>query len=129
MLLLICLAVISIVAFTITYYDDKTWHTEVGFVLGSLFGIFSTAGLIVAIIILICTWCNAPASQATYEEKYIKLTKQVEHIDSYNHDDIKTEVDEWNRQYRINTYAPKSPWVGIFYSLDTSTVDLIELNE
>ena len=129
MLLLILLVIIAIIGFIITYYDDKTWHTEIGFILGAVAGICSTAGLIVATIILMVTWCNAPASQATYEEKYIKLTKQVEHIDSYNHDEIKTEVDKWNRQYRINTYAPKSPWVGIFYSLDTSTVDLIELNE
>lgn len=129
MLLLICLIVLSIIGFIVAYYDDKTWHTEIGFVMGAIFGIFSTAGLIIATIILMVTWCNAPASQAAYEEKYIKLTKQVEHIDSYNHDEIKASVDEWNKQYRINTYGPKSPWVGIFYSLDTSTVDLIELNE
>lgn len=129
MLLLICLIVFSIIGFIVTYYDDKIWHTEIGSVLGAVAGIFSTAGLIIATIVLMVTWCNAPVSQAAYEEKYIKLTKQVEHIDSYNHDEIKTEVDEWNKQYRTNTYGPKSPWVGIFYSLDTSTVDLIELNE
>lgn len=129
MLLLICLTVIAIIGFIVTYYDDKTWHTEIGFVLGGVAGILSTAGLIITTIILMVTWCNAPAAQAIYEEKYMKLTKQVEHIDSYNHDEIKTNVDEWNKQYRINTYGPKSCWVGIFYSLDTSTVDLIELNE
>ena len=95
---------------------------------GIFFGLLSGVATILAIIILIVNLCGAPASQASYEEKYNKLVQKVEHIDSFNRDEIVDEVNKWNEKYRENTYARKSPWIGWYYVIDTSTTNLIELN-
>lgn len=78
-------------------------------------------------MVLIFTLCDAPNAQAKYEESYNKILYKVKHIDSYNFEDINQEVNNWNETYRANTYGKESPWIGVFYTIDTSTTNLIEL--
>jgi len=127
MLLIISLLILIILFSIISICDSKYWHTEVLEVLGAVFGIFSGIAFFIEIVILITTVCNAPNRQAIYEEEYNKLVQKVEHIDLFNREEVISQVNEWNKNYRTNTYARKSPWIGWFYTIDTSTTDLIEL--
>lgn len=122
MLLITFLLIFTIISIII--YKCDTDGLEI---IGILFGVLSGVATILAIIILIVYLCCAPASQASYEEKYSKLVQKVEHIDSFNCDEIVDEVNKWNEKYRENTYARKSPWIGWYYVIDTSTTNLIEL--
>ena len=127
MLLIISLLILTILSLIIFTCDSKYWHTEVLEILGSIVGAVTGIAFFIAIIILIATVCSTPSNQAIYEEEYNKLVQRVEHIDSFNKEDVISQVDEWNRDYRTNTYARKSPWIGWFYTIDTSTTSLIEL--
>lgn len=122
MLLITFLLIFTIISIII--YKCDTDDLEI---IGILFGLLSGVATILAIIILIVNLCGAPASQASYEEKYNKLVQKVEHIDSFNREEIVDEVNKWNEKYRENTYARKSPWIGWYYVIDTSTTNLIEL--
>ena len=128
MLLIIILISITIVSFVIVYLDEKFWDTEFLMALCGAIGIIGSVASIIAIGVLIIGLCIAPSSQAAYEERYNKLLYKVAHIDSFNQEEIIAEVDAWNEKYRENTYGKKSPWNGIFYTIDTSTTNLIELN-
>ena len=127
MLLITFLLIFTIINIIIYICDTDYWHTDGLEITGVLFGLIGGVATILAIIILIVSLCNAPASQASYEEKYNKLVQKVEHIDSFNRDEIVEEVNKWNEKYRENTYARKSPWIGWYYVIDTSTTNLIEL--
>lgn len=128
MLLITFLLIFTIINIIIYKCDTDYWHTDGLEITGILFGLLSGVVTIFAIFILIISLCNAPANQASYEEKYNKLVQKVEHIDSFNRDEIVEEVNKWNEKYRENTYARKSPWIGWYYVIDTSTTNLIELN-
>lgn len=127
MLLITFLLIFTIISIIIYKCDTYYWHTDGLEITGILLGLLSGVATILATIILICSLCNAPASQASYEEKYNKLVQKVEHIDSFNREEIVEEVNKWNEKYRENTYARKSPWIGWYYVIDTSTTNLIEL--
>lgn len=127
MLLIAFLFIFTIISIIIYKCDADYWHTDGLEITGILFGLLGGVATILAILILIVGLCNAPASQASYEEKYNKLVQKVEHIDSFNRDEIVEEVNKWNEKYRENTYARKSPWIGWYYVIDTSTMNLIEL--
>lgn len=127
MLLITFLLIFTIIGIIIYKCDTDYWHTDDLDAIGILFGLMGGVATILAIIVLIGSLCSAPASQALYEEKYNKLVQKVEHIDSFNRDEIVEEVNEWNEKYRENTYARKSPWIGWYYVIDTSTTNLIEL--
>ena len=127
MLLITFLIVFTIINIIIYKCDTDYWHTDGLEITGILFGLIGGVATILAIIILIGSLCGAPASQASYEEKYNKLVQKVEHIDSFNREEIVDEVNKWNERYRENTYARKSPWIGWYYVIDTSTTNLIEL--
>ena len=127
MLLLIVLILITIISFIIVKLDDKFWQTEALFCVGGLLGMFGFTAVFIACAILITNLCVAPSAQANYEERYNKILYKVDHIDSYNFEDIRQEVDDWNETYRTNTYGKESSWVGVFYTIDTSTTNLIEL--
>lgn len=129
MLLILFLIIFTIVNILIYKFDTEYWHTEGLEITGILLGFITGAGTIIAIIALIISLCCAPTNQASYEEKYNKLVQKVEHIDSFNRDEIIEEVNEWNKEYRENTYACKSPWIGWYYVIDTSTTNLIELED
>ena len=127
MLLIIFLLILTILSLIISTCDSRYWHTEVLEILGSVLGIINGLAFFMAIIILIISLCCAPMNQASYEEEYNKLVQKVEHIDSFNCEEIIEEVNKWNEKYRENTYAYKSPWIGWYYVIDTSTTNLIEL--
>lgn len=127
MLLITFLLIFTIIGIIIYKCDTDYWHTDGLEVTGILFGFLSGFATTLAIIILIVNLCGAPASQVSYEEKYNKLVQKVEHIDSFNCAEIVDEVNKWNEKYRENTYARKSPWIGWYYVIDTSTTNLIEL--
>lgn len=127
MLLITFLLIFTIISIIIYKCDTDYWHTDGLEITGIFFGLLSGVATILAIIILIVNLCGAPASQASYEEKYNKLVQKVEHIDSFNREEIVDEVNKWNEKYRENTYARKSPWLGWYYVIDTSTTNLIEL--
>lgn len=129
MLLIFSLLIFTIINILIYKCDTDYWHTDGLEITGGLFGLMGGAATVLAIIVLISSLCSAPASQASYEEKYNKLVQKVEHIDSFNRDEIVEEVNEWNKRYRENTYARKSPWIGWYYIIDTSTTNLIELED
>ena len=127
MLLIIFILILFILCSIICYFDSKYWHTEYLEIVGGVFGCLSGLAFFIIVCLLIGTLCNTPATQASYEEKYGKLVQKVEHIDSFNREEIIEEVDMWNKGYRENTYARESPWIGWFYTIDTSTTSLIEL--
>ena len=127
MLLIIFFIVFTIINIIIYKCDTDYWHTDGLEITGIFFGLIGGVATILAIIILIVNLCGAPATQASYEEKYNKLVQKVEHIDSFNREEIVEEVNKWNEKYRENTYARKSPWIGWYYVIDTSTMNLIEL--
>lgn len=127
MLLITFFLIFTIISIIIYKCDTDYWHTDGLEITGALFGLLGGVATILAILILIVSLCSAPANQASYEEKYSKLVQKVEHIDSFNRDEIVEEVNKWNAKYRENTYARKSPWIGWYYVIDTSTTNLIEL--
>ena len=127
MLLLIFFIIVFAIGIAFIYFDNK-WDTVVLEFLGGIAGAIGMLGTFTAIAIFISSLCTAPKNQAEWEQRYDKLINKVEHIDSYNYDDIVSEVDEWNEEWREQTYAKKSPWVGWYYTIDTSTTDLIKIN-
>lgn len=127
MLLIVFLLIFTIINIIIYKCDTNYWHTDGLEITGILLGFLSGVATILMIIILIVNLCSAPATQASYEERYNKLVQKVEHIDSFNCDEIVEEVNKWNEEYRKNTYARESPWIGWYYVIDTSTTNLIEL--
>ena len=127
MLLLIILVLLTIIGFVICACDDHFWNTEIIELAGCILGVVNGVFAFVSILILICNLLTTPINQAKYEEYYNKLLYKVEHIDSFNKEEIISQVDQWNEDYRKNTYGKKSPWVGWFYTIDTSTTNLIEL--
>lgn len=127
MLIILFLIVFAAVSFVIVHLDIKFWRTEILQITGILLGALCSIGVFLAIIALILSLCNAPFAQAQYENRYAILTQKVAHIDSYNQCEIKEMVRKWNLDYRTNVEARKSPWVGIFYTLNTEKVDLIEI--
>lgn len=127
MLLIVFLLAFTIINIIIYKCDINYWHTDGLEITGIIFGALGGAATALAIIILISSLCSAPATQASYEERYNKLIQKIEHIDSFNCDEIVEEVNKWNEEYRENTYAHKSPWIGWYYVIDTSTTNLIEL--
>jgi len=127
MLLITFLLIFTIIGIIIYKCDTDYWDTTYLEATGLLFGLIGGISTILAILIVIINLCSAPAIQASYEEKYSKLVQKVEHIDSFNRDEIVEEVNKWNAKYRENTYARKSPWIGWYYVIDTSTTNLIEL--
>lgn len=129
MLLIISILILFILCFIICYFDSKYWHTDYLEIVGGVFGCLSGIAFFITVCLLIGTLCSAPATQASYEERYNKLMQKVEHIDSFNREEVIEQVDEWNKNYRTNIYARKSPWVGWFYTIDTSTTSLIELED
>lgn len=128
MLLLLFFIILTIIGFGLCYLDDKYWDTDGVTIIGGVAGILGTIGTCFALIVLIITLCSAPENQSEWELKYDKLNFKIEHIDSYNREEITTEVDEWNKKWRENTYAQTSPWIGWYYTIDTSTTDLIKLD-
>lgn len=127
MLLFIFIIIIIITSFVIARCDEKFWHTELFEIMGIIVGVLASVALFVITGVVVSTLCTAPSLQASYEEEYSKLLKKVEHIDSFNCEEITQQVNEWNRQYRENSYAQQSPWVNWFCPIDTSTTSLIEL--
>ena len=128
MLLLIFFVLLAIIGFLLYYFDDKYWDTAGIAIVGCTSAILGCIGTFFAVGALIVALCSAPTNQAAWELKYDKLSNKVAHIDSYNREEIVAEVDEWNAKWRENTYAPKSPWIGWYHTIDTSTTDLIKIN-
>lgn len=128
MLLLIFFAALIAIGFIAVYFDNNYWHTEGLLIAGAILGILGIIAMILAVIALITALCYAPSNQAEYELKYDKLISKVEHIDSYNYEEVVAAVDEWNQDWRTNTYARQSPWIGLYNTIDTSTTDLIKIN-
>lgn len=128
MLVIIILLILSIILFILGYCDAHYWHTDGLEVVGVIIGSLTSIAFVIALGMIIVFHVGAPVAQAGYEERYERLIQKVEHIDSYNYEEIKAEVDEWNIDYRTNTYGPSSPWTNWFYTIDTSTTNFIKLN-
>ena len=128
MLLIIILALITISGIILVYCNNKFWDGEVIDILASVIGAISGTALFVTLIFLVANLCAAPFSQAEYEERYYKLEQKVQHIDSFNKEEIIKEVDKWNKDYRMNIHGANSPWVNWFYTIDTSTTNLIKID-
>lgn len=128
MLLLVILILLTIIGFIIFACDINFWDTEFIEMIGALLGVANGIITIVAIFILIINLIIAPGTQALYEERYNELIYRVEHIDSFNREEVVERVNQWNKKYRENSYGKKSPWIGVFYTIDTSTTSLIDLN-
>lgn len=128
MLLIIILALITASGMILVYCNHKIWDEYAIDVLASVFGIIGGIALFLTLMFLIISLCAAPINQAAYEERYYKLEQKVQHIDSFNKEEIIKEVDKWNNDYRANIHGASSPWVNWFYTIDTSTTNLIEVN-
>lgn len=128
MLLLIFFVLLAIIGFLLWYLDNKYWDTDGITIVGGILATFGCIGTFSAVGALIVALCSAPINQAAWELKYDKLSYKAAHIDSYNREEIVVEIDEWNTKWRENTYAPKSPWIGWYHTIDTSTTDLIKIN-
>ena len=128
MLLIIILALVTISGIILVYCNNKFWDNEIIDILASIFGIIGGLALFSTSMVLVISLCAAPLTQAEYEERYYKLEQKVQHIDSFNKEEIIKEVDKWNKDYRMNIHGANSPWVNWFYTIDTKTTDLIEVN-
>ncbi len=128
MLLIITLAIITIFNIILISCNHEFWDEDLIDILASVFGIIGGIALFLTSVFLIVNLCAAPINQAEYEERYYKLEQKVQHIDSFNKEEIIKEVDKWNNDYRMNTHGARSPWVNWFYTIDTSTTNLIEIN-
>ena len=128
MLLIIILALITVSGIILVYCNNKFWNGEVVDILASVIGAIGGTALFLTSIFLIINLCAAPINQAEYEERYYKLEQKVQHIDSFNKEEIIKEVDKWNKDYRMNIRGANSPWVNWFYTIDTSTTNLIKID-
>jgi len=128
MLLIITLAIITIFNIILIYCNHEFWDEDLIDIFASVFGIIGGIALFLTSVFLIINLCAAPLNQAEYEERYYKLEQKVQHIDSFNKEEIIKEVDKWNNDYRANTHGVNSPWVNWFYTIDTSTTNLIEVD-
>ena len=128
MLLIIILALITAFGVILLCCNNKFWHEDLIDIFASVFGAIGGIALFLTSVFLIVSLCAAPINQAEYEERYYKLEQKVQHIDSFNKEEIIKEVDKWNNDYRANTHGANSPWVNWFYTIDTSTTNLIEVN-
>jgi len=128
MLLIIVLILITASAIILVYCNNKFWHEDLIDILACVFSIIGGTALFLTLVFLIVSLCAAPINQAEYEERYYKLEQKIQHIDSFNKEEIIKEVDKWNNDYRMNTHGARSPWVNWFYTIDTSTTNLIEIN-
>lgn len=128
MLLIIILTLITASSIILVYCNNKFWNKDVVEILAISFGIIGGIALFLTSMFLVINLCVAPIKQAEYEERYYKLEQKVQHIDSFNKEEITKEVDKWNSDYRMNIHGANSPWVNWFYTIDTSTTNLIEVN-
>ena len=128
MLLIIILVLITIIGVVVCACDFKYWDTVVLGFISAMFSSLSGIATFIMIIALIVNLSSAPETQAKYEARYATLLNKVAHIDSFNYAEIASQVENWNMNYRINTLGPANPWVGAFYTIDTSTTNLIELS-
>ena len=128
MLLIIVVGLIFLFGIVMYVCDNKFFHTYIDTVWLS---ITVGSGFIygIMVLILIINNCAGPYDQGKYEERYSRLMNKVEHIDSFNKEEVIEAVNKWNTDYRTNTYGKTSLWVNWFYTIDTSTTKLIELKE
>ena len=128
MLIFLSLLIVVVVSYILILCNNKFWDRDIIDIMGYTTFILGDVFLFIIILALMTGRVNAPNRQAAYEERYYKLQQKITHIDSFNKADVIDEIDAWNEEYRRNTYGAASPWVNWFYTIDTKTTDLIEVN-
>lgn len=128
MLIFLSLLIVVVISTILILCNYEFWDKDMIEIIGYIIDILAGVFLFIIILILITGRLDAPIRQAAYEERYYKLQQKITHIDSFNKADVINEIDAWNKEYRINTYGAASPWVNWFYTIDTKTTSLIEVN-
>lgn len=127
MLIVIILSFLFIVGMILAILDSKFWDTEIIGMVGITLGVIHGIILFIVLVSIIFVRIDVPSLQAKIEEKYYSLLQKVEHIDSYNREEVKELVNQWNYNYRTYNYGHQSPWTNWFYPCNLETVNLIEL--
>lgn len=96
-------------------------------------GVISTAGIVIMLIIIICTHCGTGGTVAKYRETYKSLVYKSEteacrdEFGIVNKDYI-DEVQRWNEDLSFNKGVQRDFWIGVFVPNIYDEFQFIDLN-